>query len=237
LTEIDAIRRVCGLCVEARSHGPVCMLHLRDYASLPPDCAVCVEDMSKVRRRSHEDAEMIDSVREAIALIERYKQVSRLIPEIGMNITYAKQDAQSTADVVGIPGRIHPIAGYPRSSRPPAFGGSSHVARATLAMMSLQPSLRSSMSLRYDADVIEECERLGLAVSGFDRREEPADVRNVEGTTIPWGIRRAFSSSKSPPSVVYDSGGIGKEPMIFLFGTNPMEVAQIAVELATRAKR
>jgi hydroxymethylpyrimidine/phosphomethylpyrimidine kinase len=151
-----------------------------------------------------------------------------------MNITYGKPEADTVNDVAGIPGRIHPIGGYPRSSRPPEFGGSSHVARATLTMMHLEPTLRSSLSLKYDTEAIKICEELGLVVSHFDRRDEPPDVRSTEGETIPWGIRKAHSTMKEPPTVIYDLGGIGKEPMIFLFGTNPIEVAQKAVEIARR---
>ena len=59
-------------------------------------------------------------------------------------------------------------------------------------------------------------------------------MRSAEGETIPWGIKRAYSAKKETPSVIYDLGGIGKEPMIFLFGTNPIEVAQKAAEIARR---
>jgi len=232
LTETEAIRRVCGLCLELRSFGPICAIHRDGYEELPINCAVCVEDYSTFKQRSREDAEIIDMVRQSLSLIEGCKELASLIPEIGMNITYGKPEADTINDIVGIPGRIHPIGGYPRSSRPPEFGGSSHVARATLTMMSLQPALRSSLSLKYDAEVIRVCEELGLVISHFDRRDEPQEVRVMEGKTIPWGIRRAYSDVKEPLNVIYDLGGIGKEPMVFLFGINPIEVAQEAVKIA-----
>ena len=237
LTETEALRRVCGLCIELRSYGPICAIHRDGYEELPINCAVCIEDYSKFRQRSREDAEIIDGVRQAVRIIEGCRELASLIPEIGMNITYGKPNADSIEDIVGIPGRIHPIGGYPRSSRPPEFGGSSHVARATLTMMALQPTLRSSLSLKYDAEAVRICEELGFVVSHFDRRDEPPDVRATEGKTIPWGIRKAHSTIKEPPTVIYDLGGIGKEPMIFLFGTNPIEVAQTASEIARRLSR
>jgi predicted fused transcriptional regulator/phosphomethylpyrimidine kinase/predicted transcriptional regulator len=238
LSETDAIRRVCELCTEMRSSGPICTIHHDGYKELPLDCALCVEDLTRSKQRSREDSEIIDGVRQAVRIIEGCRELASLIPEIGMNITYAKPGANSIEDVVGIPGRIHRIGGYPRSSRPSEFGGSSHVARASLTMMSLQPTLRSAMSLRYDTEAVEICSEKGLIVSPFDRRDEPQEVRTTEGMSIPWGIRRAYSAAKDPPTVVCDLGGIGKEPMIFLFGTNPIEVAQTAAEIARlRSKR
>ena len=234
LSETDAIRRVCGLCIELRTYGPICAIHRDGYEELSINCAVCIDDLSNFRQRSRGDAEIIDGVRQAIRIIEGCRELASLIPEIGMNITYGKPEADRIEDIVGIPGRIHPIGGYPRSSRPPEFGASSHVARATLTMMSLQPTLRSSLSLKYESEVVKICEDLGLVVSHFDRRDEPPAVRSAEGETIPWGIKRAYSAKKETPSVIYDLGGIGKEPMIFLFGTNPIEVAQKAAEIARR---
>jgi predicted fused transcriptional regulator/phosphomethylpyrimidine kinase/predicted transcriptional regulator len=237
LSETDAIKRVCELCIEMRGYGPICAIHRDGYEELPINCAACIDDLSMFKQRSRVDAEMIDGVRRAVNLIEGCRELASLIPEIGMNITYGKPEADSVNDIAGIPGRIHPIGGYPRSSRPPEFGGSSHVARATLTMMSLQPTLRSSISLKYDTEVVKICEELGLVISYFDRRDEPPDVRSVEGRSIPWGIRRAYSAKNEPPTVIYDLGGIGKEPMIFLFGTNPIEVAHRAVEIARRHSR
>lgn len=232
LSETDAIRRVCELCIEMRSNGPICTIHHSNYEELPVNCEVCLEDLSRSKKRSREDWEIIESVRQSIRIIESCRELASLIPEIGMNITYAKPTATGIENVAGIPGRIHPIGGYPRSSRPSEFGGSSHVARATLTMMSFQPLLRSAMSLRYDQDAIEILSEKGLVVSQFDRKDEPPEVRNMDGMTIPWGIRRAYPATKDPPTVIFDLGGIGKEPMIFLFGTNPVEVALIAVDIA-----
>jgi predicted fused transcriptional regulator/phosphomethylpyrimidine kinase/predicted transcriptional regulator len=238
LSETDAIQRVCELCTEMRSNGPICTIHHNNYKELPINCAICVEDLSKSKQRSREDLEIINSVRQAVRIIESCRELALLIPEIGMNITYAKPKATRIEDIAGIPGRIHPIGGYPRSSRPAEFSGSSHVARATLTMMALQPSLRSAISLRYDPEAIELLSEKGLIVSLFDRRDEPPEVRAAEGMTIPWGIKKAYLEKKDPPTVIYDLGGIGKEPMIFLFGINPIEVAQIAADIArSRYKR
>jgi len=71
-----------------------------------------------------------------------------------------------------------------------------------------------------------------LVVSSYDRKEEPQDVKNVDGRTIPWGIRHAVEEMDQIPEVIYDLGDLGKEPMIFLYGHTATEVAQTSVRIA-----
>jgi hydroxymethylpyrimidine/phosphomethylpyrimidine kinase len=174
-------------------------------------------------------------------MIEATEEMAALIPEIGMNIVYAKPEASAMEEVVGVPGRIRPLRGSPRASSAPEFGGSSHVSRAVLKMMRYEPSTLSAISLKFEGNLVEICRENGLTVSFFDRREEPPEVKRVDGRTIPWGVRRAVEAIRGAPDVVYDEGDIGKEPMIFLFGRTPQEVAnrviRIATEYAERRKK
>jgi hydroxymethylpyrimidine/phosphomethylpyrimidine kinase len=50
-----------------------------------------------------------------------------------------------------------------------------------------------------------------------------------------WEIPEAVKSQKSIPKVVYDTGDLGKEPMIHLLGTNAVEIAKLVVELAEKS--
>ncbi len=179
-----------------------------------------------------DDFEHVGEVRRATRQIESTREMAALIPEIGMNIVYAKPEAKSVEDVVGIPGRIHPVGGRPRASNQPAFGGSNHVARAVQTMMQFETSLRSAISLRFDWEFVKICEELGLVVSSYDRREEPQEVKSVDGRTIPWGVRRAVEGMDQIPLVIYDLGDLGKEPMIFLFGYTASDVAQTAMRIS-----
>jgi predicted fused transcriptional regulator/phosphomethylpyrimidine kinase len=216
-----------------RNRGPICEIHAEEVKGLEADqCSLCLGDLARFREMSMEDRDAVEAVRQALRVVEGSRDLTALIPEIGMNITYAKPGAVDAEGVVGVPGRIRPIAAHPRSAHTPEFGGSSHVARAVLAMMGFHPGLRSAMSLRFDWRVVDICGRLGLPVSHFDRAEEPPEVKAVDGRTIQWGVGQAVRSSAEPPRVIYDVGDVGKEPLIFLFGQNPMEVAQLAVRIA-----
>ena len=234
LTQVGAMRRICGLCAQMRSRGPLCAVHGEDVPSIQPDrCSFCLEDLADIRQGSLEDHRFVEDLRRAVQLIEATGEMAALIPEIGMNVVYAKPDASVMEEVVGVPGRIRPLRGSPRASSAPEFGGSSHVSRAALTMMRYEPSMLSAISLKFDWDFVEICKEIGLLVSFFDRSEEPPEVKRVDGRTIPWGVRRAVEAIGRAPDVVYDEGDIGKEPMIFLFGRTPQEVAHRAIRIAT----
>jgi hydroxymethylpyrimidine/phosphomethylpyrimidine kinase len=60
----------------------------------------------------------------------------------------------------------------------------------------------------------------------FDRREEPVEVKEREGSTLEWGTKRALEGVKEMPDVIYDEGEVGKEPMIRVLGRDPMAVVE-----------
>ena len=71
-----------------------------------------------------------------------------------------------------------------------------------------------------------------MVISFYDRKEEPQDVKSVDGRTIPWGVKHAVEGRELTPEVIYDLGDLSKEPMIFLFGRTPTEVAQTSMRIA-----
>jgi predicted fused transcriptional regulator/phosphomethylpyrimidine kinase/predicted transcriptional regulator len=238
LNQVDAIGGICSVCLKMRNRGPICSIHSVIVNDLKNDrCTVCMVDFAGYKNRSREDYEIIEGVRQALMLIEESRELAPLIPEIGMNITFAKSDPKDTSDVVGIPGRIRSVGGKPRAASNPEFGGSSHVARAVLSMMRFHPTLRSAISLKYYPELIEICKKIGITVSFFDRSEEPTNIKDVDGLTIPWGIEQAMKKSSGIPTLIYDTGGIGKEPMIFLFGTTPQKVARLARKISLEYMR
>jgi hydroxymethylpyrimidine/phosphomethylpyrimidine kinase len=65
-----------------------------------------------------------------------------------------------------------------------------------------------------------------------DRREEPEEVKAIEGGTIPWGTRVAMRKLGSTPDIIYHDGDWGKEPMIEILGIDAVDVAGKALRVA-----
>ncbi|MFQ6085346.1 MAG: thiamine-phosphate synthase family protein [Candidatus Bathyarchaeia archaeon] len=233
VTQIEAMRRVCSLCVWLRAGGPICKIHEDIVPTLRAEtCSLCLEDLAEERRRAFGEYEVLDNVRRAVRLIENSSEFSDLIPEIGTNVVMAKAGARTVKEVVGVQGKIHVAGGWPRATGSPEFGGSTHVASAVLTAMRSDPSVRGAINLRFDWALVEICKKLGLKISFYDRAEEPDEVKRVDGRTIPWGIAEAIERAGAVPQVIYDLGDVGKEPMLFLLGSSALAVASLAIRMA-----
>ena len=162
-------------------------------------------------------------------LRENARYAAELVPEVLVNIVMAlpKPYARTPLDVAGVPGRIGRFKDGIIIKAKPEFGASSHMARAVLAAMEFNPEVRAAANIRYGADIEEAVEKLGLTWSYYDRREEPEEVRRIEGATIPWGVRTAIERAGGRvPDIIYDYGAHGKEPITKIFGKTATEVAE-----------
>ena len=175
---------------------------------------------------------IIEKLERAVRILEESPEFSRLIPEVRSNIVMAKENAQTVEDVAGIPGRITTVRGIPKAVSQPDFGASSLMARLVLSVMKHDPGKRSAMNIKYHPDLVEICHKLGLRVSSYDRTLEPSEVSDEEGNTISWGVEVAVQKLGTVPDVIYHKGAWGKEPMIVMVGSQPEELAEMAVCLA-----
>jgi len=154
----------------------------------------------------------------------RQHALGSLIPEVRSNLGYALPGASEYEDVAAVPGRISQVRDQILISRDPAFGASRHIARVILAAMQHAPEMRSVMNIRYNPAILAACERVGLGMASFDRREETKEIKEREGRSLEWGTGRALEGRDTMPDLIYDEGGMGKEPMIRVLGKNPAEV-------------
>lgn len=175
-----------------------------------------------------------EAVLEALKLaLERLKEapLGDLIPEVRSNLGYALPGAVDTREVAAVPGRITQVGKKVVVCKDPAFGASTHIAKVILAAMRHDPTMRSAMNIRFGQEVLKACQKAGLLVACFDRREEPIEVKEREGSTLEWGTDRAISSLGKVPDAIYDTGEVGKEPMIRILGRTPMEVVEKVISL------
>jgi hydroxymethylpyrimidine kinase/phosphomethylpyrimidine kinase len=161
---------------------------------------------------------VLSNVTAAVQILSSLDGFAELLPEVGTNIGMAIADARSEQDIAAIDGRIVRTKDGIRAGCI-AFGASDHVARLILAMMERDSACRSAINLRYTPAILKTCSLLGMTISSFDRANEPAAEE-----TMAWGVRAA--SSALVPEVIYDLGAVGKEPMVRIFGSTAVEVAE-----------
>lgn len=156
--------------------------------------------------------------------LEAITDLGKLIPETQSNFAYAIPNATSIKEVAGIKGRIVRIDQKVKASSCIEFGATQHIASAVISYMNINPLMRAGFNIKYDKKIIELLQSF-MKVSEYDRRLEPQKLKEKEGYTIQWGVKKAILKDKEVRGI-YHKGDIGKEPMIILFGHNPAEIVE-----------
>ncbi len=145
--------------------------------------------------------------------------VSRLVPEVGMNVVGATAYAESPGECAAVEGRISRTLDGVAPTRGVRFGASSHVARFLLAAREYTPEFQYALNCRFDEQIDASLSALSWPVGEFDREANKAATG--EGETMQWGATQVYSREGEPPVAVIDRGGHGKEPMVKLLATDP----------------
>jgi len=142
------------------------------------------------------------------------------VPEVGMNFAYALPNAKTLNDVCAVDGRITKHKERVSLCGTIDFGASKHVASIILAAMSYDATMRSAINIRYSQKIVDLCKQIDFTLGSFDRKNEPPDITS----TMEWGTKHVITLLGRLPDAIYDTGSIGKEPMIRILGKNPEEV-------------
>ncbi|MCX8043227.1 MAG: bifunctional hydroxymethylpyrimidine kinase/phosphomethylpyrimidine kinase [Desulfobacterota bacterium] len=185
------------------------------------------------------DAQIMACVRELEAAYAQLEQarIGTLIPEVQSNFGYALAGAQTPDDVVAFPGRIVRLRDTIARVAAPEPGASRHIAKVILTAHAADPSIRSAMNIAFSDALLRRCRDRGLRIAEFSRTDEPSDVQHIEGSTLEWGTRQAIDAFGGVPDIIADRGGMGKEPMIRVLGTDPNDVARKVIRIHERQHR
>ena len=182
----------------------------------------------------YESPMILDRLDAACSLLEESPKAHNLCPEIQINLGYATPNAVKRSEVAAFPGRIVRVGKRLKRVKDPRFGASWHISSIILSAMKFDRNIRSAMNIRIDDAFLERAKALGLRVGFFSRGEEPLDIKEIEGSSLSWGVKTAIKASGGiVPDLIYDDGDTGKEPVIRVLGTNPIEVVNKALSLIT----
>jgi len=182
-----------------------------------------VHHLAALREAADRHRTMTDVAEVVEALVDR--DVSRLVPEVGMNVVGATEYAEAVGETAAVEGRITRILTGVAPNRGVRLGASSHVARFLLAAREFDPSLRFAVNCRFDDETEAATSELDGPVTEYDRDAEPADASGTMG----WGARQAFGAvadGDPTPVAVLDRGAVGKEAIIKLVAETPEELGE-----------
>lgn len=187
------------------------------------------------------DTELIEMYgKMAIALdqLEHCREFSAIIPEVRSNLVFAREGAKTRDDVLAIDGRITVVDGMPHAAGKPKFGASSHMARLIIEYRKYDPSVRAGIDFANTPHLTRWLERYCTknqwTFSVIDRRNEPEEIKEAEGASMPWKVKEAIrAAGDRPPKIFYETGAVGKEPVSVLVGRDPLEIVS---QICTIAK-
>jgi predicted fused transcriptional regulator/phosphomethylpyrimidine kinase/predicted transcriptional regulator len=167
-----------------------------------------------------EAEQTLSSVRRGLRLLENTSGFAPLIPAVGSNLVEALSDADGIEDVAGIPGRILDVKGRATIPAEPEFGVSEHVATVLLAARAGGADANAMLNVRYDEDVVADLEAAGYTTVAFDAE---ADTETAIAAAL---------EERPDPDVLYQTGGMGIEPISYVLGRDASAVAEIVREIA-----
>ncbi len=214
----DAVRRSKGMIYKA------ILAREKVGAGVP-----CANPLAVVRIEAGKTS-MLEDLEAAGSELEKIMD-SRFIPEVGTNMGYSVMGAMEQDEVAAFDGRIVRVGQRARKVGCARFGASKHVARIALAVSSHEPDKRCALNIKYSQENLEACRRANLSISTFDRRYEPKGV-----SSMTWGVHKAIERHGSVPDVIFDRGGVGKEPMIRVLGRDPEDVLMKLRRIVSKRK-
>jgi len=166
-----------------------------------------------------EAEQTLSSVRRGLRLLENTGGFAPLIPAVGSNLVEALSDAEGIEDVAGVPGRILDVKGRATIPADPEFGVSEHVATVLLAARGAGADANAMLNVRYEEDVIESLTATGYTAVEFDAEAET-------GAAV-----AAALEVRPDADVLYQTGGIGVEPISYLLGPDASAVTETIREI------
>jgi len=162
---------------------------------------------------------VISSLERALRKILKIEGVTVLIPEVGMNIVYAREGARDLSEVAGLSGRVVKSAEGPLACGKVMYGGSRHVALVVLEALK-KSEYRAAINIRGSPEIVEALKELGIAV-------EEVETEIVKPCPVSVHISRTDRVCRA----YYHPGALGIEPTIVLLGKDPLELAETLKKL------
>jgi XRE family transcriptional regulator, thiamine biosynthesis regulator len=156
---------------------------------------------------------VLSSLRRGLRILQNASGFATLIPAVGSNLVACTPDAEDVDDVAGVPGRIFDVKGRTTVPSSPEFGVSEHVATVLLSARRHGADAAAAINIAYEPGLLESLTEQGHVAAEFDESE---DIAESVGREI---------DAQPDATVLYQTGGMGIEPLIYVIGPDAESVA------------
>jgi predicted fused transcriptional regulator/phosphomethylpyrimidine kinase/predicted transcriptional regulator len=164
--------------------------------------------------RLRESSQVRASVRRGLRILQNTAGFAGLIPAVGSNLAESLSTAETIDDVAAVPGRILDVRGQVTIPGEPEFGVSQHVATVLLVAREHGSDARATLNVTYSEAILDALTDQGLTTVEFN-----ADL------DIDDAIAAALDAEPDA-DVLYQTGGFGVEPVLYILGPDAPTVAR-----------
>jgi predicted fused transcriptional regulator/phosphomethylpyrimidine kinase/predicted transcriptional regulator len=182
---------------------------------------------------------VLSSVRRGLRTLEESPAFAALVPAVGSNLVEAMPEADRVEDVAAVPGRVLDVKGRATVPADPEFGVSVYVASVLLAARRAGHDARAACNVRYTPAIVETLADLGHEPVEFDavgeasRAGTAGDDDTAEAGDGDLDAAVAETLADAPDAdVLYQTGGFGVEPIVYVLGPDAATVAERVRALA-----
>jgi len=218
--KVDTMATLMEYSMKLLSELRLCEAHRRLDPGIPPDCRICSEVIQVSKGFN-----VIRALENAFEILSRERCAYILVPEVMMNIAYARDDARGLEDIAAFPGRITRVGRSIASVSRPAWGASRHLGRIILSVIQRRRDLRALANIKAIKCVESALKRMGVGYRVLGPRIDYAGEDEVIAQV-------SEALSEDGVGAVVDLGGLGLEPVTYIAGRDPVEVAERISQIA-----
>jgi hypothetical protein len=227
------INSFCSTCVSLRISGATCREHFIQLPDLLHNCRAYlpIAETHVIEERQ----KVLLDLEKALTLINENPSFVKLLPEVRANLCQSIPHPENINDVAAIPGRITKIRGKAKALLPPEFSVSKHTAKLLLVLKDIQPQLHSAIGIIYNEEIDSAFDQLQIPYQKFSNEffttllTEETCSKTVTKTFINWVIEATQTQSFI---CIINKGGIGIEPISYLFGINAIELVKKLLQVS-----
>ncbi len=203
--EIKINEILCSNCINMRSSLKFCNIHYIEK------CSMC----SYIYNQNFyfKENEMKNLLLEALDKLS-ILDCNEILPEVRSNLVYAKDNASSYLDVMGFPGRISCFKGKFIFYMEPELGASRYLSNIIINLKNY--GIRSVMNIKFNEEIVKNLKK--------DKKFTFLNTKNFESEIKK--IDRGYD-------FIIDEGGFWIEPVIYVFGKDPMDVVNKILEVVS----
>ncbi len=234
----EIIRTICSTCVSMRIGGITCRKHVSSYSGISQGCTGCLPITDK--KLIDERKAILGLLLTSIKLVEENDSFVKILPQVLTNICQSISNPKTIDDVAAIPGRITKVKGKACASFPPEFGVSEHMAKLLISMAKINQAISALICIAYNEDVKGILNQMKATYYTIDNKTMEGLIVHYEDSLD--SFTKQFPSfknfvdkyTKNSVNAIINLGGIGIEPIVYLFGDCAVDITKYALKIAKK---